>query len=58
MRTSGGGGVEGWIAAIPIVALIIAASMSAGGPDAMLSALNDILRTTMASVADLVRGLF
>lgn len=58
MRTSGGGGVEGWIAAIPIFALIIVASMSAGGPDAMLSTLNDILRTIMASVADLVRGLF
>ena len=58
MRTSGGRGAEGWITAIPILALMVAASMSLGGPDAMLRMLDDTIRTTIASVADLVRGLF
>jgi hypothetical protein len=58
MRTSGGRGAEGWIVAIPLLALVVAASMSAGGPEAMLRMLDDTIRTTMGSVVDLVRGLF
>ena len=58
MRTSGGRGAEGWIVGIPLLGLVIAASISLGGPDAMLSMLDDVIRTTIASVANLVRGLF
>ena len=58
MRTSGGRGAEGWIVAIPILALIVASSMSLGGPDAMLRMLDDTIRTTIGSIADLIRGLF
>lgn len=58
MRTSGGRGAEGWIVVIPILALIVASSTSLGGPDAMLRMLDDTIRTTIGSIADLVRGLF
>ena len=58
MRTSGGRGAEGWIVAIPILALIVAASLSAGGPEAMVQMVGDTLRTTVDSLVDLVRGLF
>ena len=57
MRTSGGRGAEGWIMAIPIFALVVAASMSAGGLDAMLISLEGAIRQTFTAVADFVRGL-
>jgi len=58
MRTSGGRGAEGWIIAIPVLALIIASTMSAGGVDAMLIMLEGVVRTTITSVVDVVTGLF
>ena len=58
MRTSGGRGNEGWIVAIPIVGLIVAAMMSTGGTDGMLIVLEAVVRTAMTSVGDLVRALF
>ena len=58
MRASGGRGAEGWIVWIPIVALIVASTMSAGGVDGMLIMLEGVVRTTITSVADLVGGLF
>jgi hypothetical protein len=58
MRTSGGRGAEGWIIAIPVLALIIASTMSAGGLDAMLIMLEGVVRTTITSVVDVVTGLF
>jgi hypothetical protein len=58
MRTSGGRGAEGWIMGIPILALILASTMSSGGVDGMLIMLEGVLRTTITSVVDLVRGLF
>jgi hypothetical protein len=58
MRTSGGRGAEGWIMAIPIFALIIASTMSAGGIDSMLIMLEGTVRTTINSVVDFVRALF
>jgi hypothetical protein len=58
MRTSGGRGNEGWIVAIPIVGLIVAAMMSSGGVDGMLIVLEGVVRTAMTSVGDLVRALF
>ena len=58
MRTSGGRGADGWIMAIPIFALIVASTMSAGGIDGMLIVLEGIVRTTITSVVDFVRALF
>ena len=55
MRTSGAGGSEGWIMAIPIVALIVAASAAAGGPEALLMSLESTVRSLVRSAADLVR---
>ena len=58
MRTSGGRGAEGWIMAIPILALIVAASMSHGGADGMLLMLESTVRTTVTAVVDFVTGFF
>ena len=44
--------------AIPIVALIVASTMSAGGIDAMLIMVDDAVRTIITSVVDFVRALF
>ena len=49
MRTSGGRGAEGGIMAIPIAALIIAASASNGGADGMLLMLESAVRSTMTN---------
>jgi hypothetical protein len=57
MRTSGGRGAEVWITAIPIFALIIASTMSAGGVDGMLITLEGVVRSTIDSVVDFVRAL-
>ena len=56
MRPSGGRGAEGWIMGIPIVALIVASTMSAGG--GMLIMLEGVVRTTISSVVDFVSALF
>jgi len=43
---------------IPILALIVASTMSAGGVNGMLIMLEGFVRTTITSVVDLVSGLF
>ena len=43
--------------AIPVFALIIASTMSAGGVDGMLITLEGVVRTTITSVVDFVRAL-
>jgi len=58
MRTSGGRGAEGWIMAIPIVALLVAASASNGGPSGMLLMLETTVRRTVTGVLDFVAQLF
>jgi len=58
MRTSGGHGADGWMIGIPILVLIIASSMSAGGLDAMLLTLEGAVRHTFSAALELVRGLF
>jgi hypothetical protein len=58
MRTSGGRGTEGWIMGIPIFALIVVSTMSAGGVDGMLTMLDGVVRTTITSVVDVVMALF
>ena len=58
MRTSGEGGSEGWIMAIPIAALIIAASAAAGGPEALLMSLEGTVRSLVGSAVDLMSSVF
>ena len=58
MRTSGGRGADGWIVAFPIVALIVASTMSAGGVNGMLIMLEGVVRTTISSVVLFVSALF
>ena len=58
MRTSGAGGSEGWIMAIPIAALIVAASAAAGGPEALLMSLESTVRSLVQSAVDLVSSVF
>lgn len=57
MRTSGASGSEGWIMLIPIVALVVAASYSAGGPEALLTSLDGTVRHLFQSAADFVRNV-
>jgi hypothetical protein len=58
MRTSGAGGSEGWIMAIPIAALIVAASAAAGGPEALVMSLEGTVRSLVQSAVDLVNSAF
>jgi hypothetical protein len=58
MRTSGGRGAEGWIMAIPIVALLVAASASNGGANGMLLMLETTVRRTVTSMLDFLAQLF
>lgn len=58
MRTSGGRGAEGWIMAIPIVALILAASASNGGVHGTLLMLETAVRQTVTGVLDFLGQLF
>jgi hypothetical protein len=43
---------------IPIAALLLATSMSAGGPEAMLMMLESVVRGTVTTAVEFVRGLF
>ena len=58
MRTSGGRGFEGWIMAVPLVALLVAASLTSGGVDGLLSGLDGALRQIWSATTDLVRSVF
>jgi hypothetical protein len=58
MRTSGGRGFEGWIVAIPLIALVVAASLSNGGVDGLLYGVNSTVREVQAAVVDFVRDVF
>lgn len=58
MRTSGGRGAEGWIMAIPILALIVAAAASNGGVHGMLLMLETAVRQTVTGVLDFLGQLF
>ena len=43
--------------AIPIVALIVASTMSAGGINGMLMVIDGLIRTTLNAIVDFVRAL-
>ena len=57
MRTSGGRGFEGWIMAIPLIALVVAASLANGGVDGLLYGLDSTVRQVLAAVVDFVRDV-
>jgi hypothetical protein len=56
MRTSGGRGAEGWIMAIPMLALIIAGSMASGGVDAALITIEGTIREALTTIVNFVRS--
>ena len=58
MRTSGARGADGWMIAVPILAVIVASTMSAGGVDGMLIMVESVVRSSITSVVDIVTSLF
>jgi hypothetical protein len=56
MRTSGGRGAEGWIMAIPMLALIIAGSMASGGVDAALITIEGTIREALTTIVNFIRS--
>jgi uncharacterized membrane protein YraQ (UPF0718 family) len=58
MRTSGARGAEGWILAIPLAAMFVAATMSNGGAHAMLLLLESTVRETLGAVVSFFGQLF
>ena len=58
MRTSGARGAEGWILAIPLAAMFVAATMSNGGAHAMLLLLESTVRETFGAVVSFLGQLF
>ena len=57
MRTSGGRGHEGWIIAVPVIALLAATSRANGGVDGLLSGIDGAVRQILAVMMDFVDGL-
>ncbi len=58
MRTSGGRGHEGWIMAIPLIALLVVASLGSGGVDGLLYGVDGAVRQIVAAVAGFVSDVF
>jgi hypothetical protein len=58
MRTSGGRGADAWMLAIPVLALLVAGSMSAGGVDAVLLTVESTIRHTVVAGLEFVTKLF
>lgn len=57
MRSSGGRGADAWMIVIPVVALLVAGSMSSGGLDSVLLTVERVIRHTLTAGLDWVRGL-
>ena len=58
MRTSGGHGHEVWMMAIPLVALMAAASVADGGVDGLLYGLDSAIRQVVAAMIGFASDLF
>jgi hypothetical protein len=58
MRTSGGRGADAWMLAIPVAALVVAGSMSAGGFDAVVLTLESAVRHTLTAGMQFIKSLF
>ena len=57
MRTSGGRGFEGWMIAIPLIALLVAASLANGGVDGLLYGIDSTVRQVLAAAVNFVRDV-
>jgi hypothetical protein len=58
MRASGGRGADAWMLAIPVIALVVAASTSAGGLNAVMLTLESTIRHTFNSGVAFILKLF
>ena len=58
MRASGGRGADAWMLPIPVVARVVAASMSAGGLNAVLLTVESTIRHTFNAGLAFVTRLF
>jgi hypothetical protein len=58
MRASGGRGADAWMLAIPVVALLVAGSMSAGGLNAAVLTLESAVRHTFNAGLAFITKLF
>jgi hypothetical protein len=58
MRASGGRGADAWMLAIPVVALLVAGSMSAGGLNAVLLTVESTIRHTFNAGLAFITKLF
>jgi hypothetical protein len=58
MRSSGGRGADAWMVLVPVVALLVAGSMSAGGLNAALLHLESTIRHTFNAGLAFITKLF
>ena len=58
MRTSGRSGAEGWMVVIPVLALMVALSMSNDGPRQILTAAERTIRETVTTAANWILAFF
>ena len=58
MRSSGGRGADGWMIGIPLLALVVASTMSAGGLNSMLLTLESGIRHSFTAAVAFVSKLF
>ena len=58
MRASGGRGADAWMVLVPIVALLVAGSVSAGGLNAALLNLESTIRHTFNAGLTFIAKLF
>ena len=58
MRTSGGRGADAWMVAIPVVALVVAGTMSGGGLEATLLTVESLVRHTVMAGVELIARFF
>ena len=57
MRTNGSASSDIWMMVIPLGALVLFTSFTGGGPAALMTSLDGLLRTAVRSVADLIASL-
>jgi hypothetical protein len=58
MRASGGRGADAWMLVIPVLALVVAGSMSEGGLNAVLLTLESTIRHTFNAGLAFIARLF
>ena len=58
MLISGGRAHEGWLIAISLIGLLVAASLASGGLDGLLYGVDGAVRQVVAAVVGFVRNVF